>query len=380
MLLPLLDEREVATTTARLAVETLHAARARVHWWAGVQGAGASHIPHDRFAGAYPPHTPQGRDAGWSAAHERLIDQGAATFLDQSSGDAVAPVCADGTPLAVLVVTPEAGSRFDESGMHLLDRIAPIAGIALRNARRLLDERSRADAFGETARLKSQFLNLAAHELRGPMTVLMGYLSLLEDGAFGPLPEEFAGTFPLINARIAEMEGLINAMLETSRLEDNRLDLQLADIDLVEVVDDAVSRSEVFAYPGQKVLVDHPSGPLGIRADRGRMTVAVANLVQNALKFSVQRTDVRVVLTENGQRASVVVIDTGIGIAAEDMPILFTRFGRIRRNPAASGIPGTGLGLYLARELSRAHQGDVTAVSTLGSGSTFTLTLPLPGP
>src|SRR5207248_7400782 len=115
-------------------------------------------------------------------------DLGAATVPDPSSGDALTPVHAGGVPVAMLIVMPRAGSRFDGADAALLDRIAGLAGAALHNARRLHDARSQADAFEETARLKGQFLNLAAHELRGPMTVLMGYLSLLADGAFVPLP------------------------------------------------------------------------------------------------------------------------------------------------------------------------------------------------
>jgi signal transduction histidine kinase len=253
----------------------------------------------------------------------------------------------------------------------------PAAALAEATAA-LAAERVRSAALAESLEAKSAFLSLVAHELRGPMTVLMGYLSLLEEGAFGELPDELASTLPVINTRLAEMEGLISAMLETSRLDEHRLELLLEDVDLRDVVGSAVDRSLVFTQGDQKVAVELPTSPVLVRVDKARMSVAIANLVQNALKYSVRHTDVRCVVSEDADAASVAIIDEGVGIAEDDIALLFTRFGRIRHNPAVSGIPGAGLGLYLARELTRAHHGDVAVTSAPGVGSTFTLTLPRP--
>ena len=369
--LPIADERDVVTAAARLVAATLPTARVRIFAWTGggmeppIAELGAGDAV--RHAGAVP----------WPPAWVTPIARCSPTFTDSATGALVTPISSGAGPAAVMVTSAAPGTVLDSSAGPLLDRVAGLAGMALGSARRLHDERERADAFAEAAGAKSQFLNLVAHDLRGPMTVLMGYLSLFEDGAFGPLPEELAAVFPVVNTRIAEMEDLINAMLETSRLDDGRLELLLGDVDLRDVVAEAVTRSEVFAQPGQRAILAQPDTPVDVRVDRSRLVMVVGNLVQNALKFSVQRTDVEVVVRLNGAQASVAVVDRGIGIEPEDMPTLFTRFGRIRRDPATSGIPGAGLGLYLARELTRVHAGDITAVSTPGAGSTFTLTLPL---
>ena len=133
----------------------------------------------------------------------------------------------------------------------------------------------------------------------------------------------------------------------------------------------------MFAQRDQQIRVELPDRAISTNVDRSRAVIAIANLVHNALKYSVKHTDISVVVKRDGKGAAVVVSDHGIGIDEQDFPVLFTRFGRIRRDPAAAGIPGTGLGLYLARELARAHGGDVSVVSRPGAGSVFTLTLPL---
>jgi two-component system sensor histidine kinase SenX3 len=113
-----------------------------------------------------------------------------------------------------------------------------------------------------------------------------------------------------------------------------------------------------------------------VRADATRLATAIKNLIDNAIKYSPGGADVECRVWAAGGRATVTVRDHGLGIAAEDMDVLFTRFGRIV-TAENSHILGTGLGLHLARELMRMQGGDITAISTPGEGSTFTLWLPL---
>ena len=368
-----MDTPALAQAIVRAAGEAVHAERAmlyRISSGTELQplaeySGGSTRAP---TGGAHAAELP----ADWRAGVER-----GATTTDDASGAAITPVACDGHALALLVLTPPPGRRYERDALLVLDRIAEMSGLALHSADRLEQEQHRAERLAELARSKGEFLNLAAHELRGPMTVLMGYMSLLEDGAFGELPAEFSNTFPVINMRVAEMEGLINAMLETSRLDENRLGLMFEDIDLRELVEVAVSHSKVFAHKDQQIRVELPDRAISTNVDRSRAVIAIANLVQNALKYSVKHTDINVVVKRDGKGAAVVVSDHGIGIDEQDFPLLFTRFGRIRRDRAAAGIPGTGLGLYLARELARAHGGDVSVISQAGAGSVFTLTLPL---
>jgi signal transduction histidine kinase len=256
------------------------------------------------------------------------------------------------------------------------DGFAQLAGTAIAHALSFGAAQQRAERLADLERSKSQFLNLASHELRGPLTVLMGYLSLVEDGAFGEVPAEFAATLPAINARVAEMESLINAMLDTARLEDDRLELNLADEDLSELAAEAVDRAASFVQPGQELRLARPHGRVPVNVDRGRIVMAIGNLISNAIKYSVDHTDVDCAVRLADDEAVFCVTDRGIGIAQNELPALFQRFGRIRSDPAVRVISGTGLGLFLAREIVRAHGGDITVESTAGAGSTFTLTLP----
>jgi two-component system sensor histidine kinase BaeS len=124
--------------------------------------------------------------------------------------------------------------------------------------------------------------------------------------------------------------------------------------------------------------VVHDDGrPVVVNADEARLETAVKNLLDNALKYSPNGGEVECSVAVEGARAVVSVRDQGLGIAADDMSRLFTRFGRIV-TAENSHIPGTGLGLYLARELVRMQGGDITATSASGEGSVFTLWLPLP--
>jgi signal transduction histidine kinase len=224
--------------------------------------------------------------------------------------------------------------------------------------------------------LKADFLKLASHELRGPLGLVRGYISMMEDGTLAPVGERVEPVLPLLRAKLDEMAKLIDEMLETARLEDSALELRLAPLDLREVVHEAVRSLEPLAGDGHRLVTEVTGAPVQVVGDRSRLGMVVTNLVHNAIKYSPAGGEVRVTCAPADGRAVVAVSDQGVGIAPEDAGRLFTRFGRIV-TPATAGISGTGLGLYLARDLARRHDGDVTVESAPGRGATFTLTLPL---
>lgn len=292
-------------------------------------------------------------------------------------GALIVPLVVSGEPVAAVIVERISILPFGPADIARGDRLAAIAGPALYSARRLHNAENQIAHLRDIDRVKTEFLALASHELRTPITVVTGYLSLLEDGAFGPMPESYREIMPSINARLAEMEALINGMLETARVDDGRLRLEIDAWDLRELVDEAVRRCEVFVHAGQLIGLRCGDQRVPVLVDRERILTIVSNLVHNAIKYSPGHTDVHCAVTVDGGMAAVLVADNGLGIAAEDMDTLFTRFGRIRRDPAVREIAGTGLGLYLSRELARAHGGDILVRSTPGEGSTFTLVLPV---
>jgi len=225
-------------------------------------------------------------------------------------------------------------------------------------------------------RNKTQFLNLASHELRGPMTVVRGYVSMLEGGLLGDLNERGRRAVPVISAKVMEMNALIEQMIEAARLEDGALMLRPAEIDLRDVVIEAVEAARPLVDERHEISLRTPGRPVPVRVDHERVKTIVSNLVSNAIKYSPQGGVIECELTARGGIARVAVKDSGLGIAPGDLPILFTRFGRIS-TPHTDHLPGTGLGLYLGRQLARLHGGEITVESAPGKGSTFTLHLPL---
>lgn len=223
-------------------------------------------------------------------------------------------------------------------------------------------------------KLKTNFLKLASHELRGPLGILRGYVSMMEDGSLDP--DEVAPVLPVLRAKLDEMNRLIDEILDTARLEDRALELKPERIDLCELAVDAVRALEPLATPRHRLVTAQASQPVVVQGDRARLRMVVSNLVHNAIKYSPEGGDVRIGCGSDGDEARVTVSDQGVGIAGSDQDRLFTRFGRIVTE-RTSHIAGTGLGLYLARDLARRHGGDVEVESAPGRGSTFTLRLPL---
>lgn len=235
--------------------------------------------------------------------------------------------------------------------------------------------REKADQLAELERAKSEFLRLASHELRGPAAMLGGYLSMMEEEALGPIPERLRPVLPVLRAKAAQINMLANEMVEAARLEDRRLQLKRKRVDLREALRRGVGSARAASTGKHHLILEERSeGPTPVQADVMRLDIIISNLIDNAIKYSPNGGDIMIQLSTAGGLAQVRVRDFGIGIAPEDMERLFIRFNRIAPQPE---VPGTGLGLYLARELARLHGGDIVAVSKLGEGSEFTLSLPL---
>ena len=222
-------------------------------------------------------------------------------------------------------------------------------------------------------RAKSDFLNIASHELRGPMTIIKGYLTMLEAGSLGDLSPKASSVLPLLISKSDEINWMLEQMVEASRLEEGRLELNKTRGDVVEITDMAIDGVKMLLR-GHDVKFDEPAEALEVEIDQDRFQMVVRNLLSNAAKYSPAGSDIRVRIKRDDGMASISVIDQGVGISAEDQAKLFTRFGRI---PTTQHIQGTGLGLWLSREIARMHDGDLTVQSTSGIGSTFVLKVPL---
>ena len=223
---------------------------------------------------------------------------------------------------------------------------------------------------------KSQFLNLASHELRGPITVLRGYVSMLENGMLGPLNERGRTAAGVMAAKVSEMNELIEEMIDAARLEEGGLTLRPVESDLRDIVREAVDTIAPLVDTAHRLELELPDRRVRVKVDPERTRTIISNLLSNAIKYSPGGGTVTCRVSSRAGIARVYVSDQGIGIARDHIAKLFTRFGRII-TPETEHLKGTGLGLFLARQLARLQDGEITVTSEVGRGSTFTLQLPV---
>ena len=239
-----------------------------------------------------------------------------------------------------------------------------------------LDRTTLTERIAALERTKTEFLNLASHELRGPITVIRGYLSMLERGSLGEIPESAQRALPVLTAKADEMNALVEQMIEAARLEEGRLELSTRRADLREVARIAVEMARPISDSEHALVLESSEAEVPVLVDVDRIATVIGNLLSNAIKYSPGGGQVTCRVAREKYVGTITVSDKGVGIPPDRFDRLFTRFGRIV-TPETSHIPGTGLGLYLSRELARLHGGDITATSVLGKGSSFVLAVPL---
>jgi PAS domain S-box-containing protein len=234
----------------------------------------------------------------------------------------------------------------------------------------------------EVDRLKSEFVTNVSHELRTPMTSIKGYADILLMGAAGSLNEHQSRFIEVIKNNADRLSILVNDLLDISRIESGRVQLERRALHLREVVqaviDNLRGRIDEEHKP-IRIVADLPADLPQVWADRERVTQIITNLADNAFNYSNSDSVMTLTASVVPERAEVVleVTDTGVGIAPEDQPRLFDRFYR-GEDALVLATPGTGLGLPIARQLAEMHGGRLwLARSELGKGSTFALALPL---
>jgi signal transduction histidine kinase len=227
---------------------------------------------------------------------------------------------------------------------------------------------------------QSAFLNLAAHELRTPITVLEGYLSMLDEASLGRAPDSWAMPIHILKAKTGELDRIVDALLQASQIEANDTPVEGQVIDLRQVVEDAVAR----ARPRADLLRADISTKLArdavlVEADKAQLGRVLDNLINNSLSYSVPPARLFIDMSTDLLRAVVRVEDTGVGIPEDQREHIFDRFYRGASSSFVK-VPGVGLGLYISRQLAERHGGSLSVErSTPGIGSVFALALPLAG-
>jgi signal transduction histidine kinase len=226
-------------------------------------------------------------------------------------------------------------------------------------------------------RMKDEFIAMASHELRAPLTSITLYAHMLVDGEAGTLSEEQLSFVHIVSSNADRLTRLVNDLLDVSRLASGRLQLTLRAVDLKAIVQQVCTELQAVGDSKRiQTVATLPPQPVHVKADQGRLVQILTNLLSNAYKYSPEESTVTVQVHPQAQRAQVDVIDQGMGIAALDQSQLFSKFFRTEE-AKRQGIGGTGLGLYITRALVEMQDGQIWITSRQGEGSTFSFTLPL---
>jgi len=263
--------------------------------------------------------------------------------------------------------------RVDESEIFLEARSAPIqledGGSAMAYTFRDITREVAAE------RLKSDFHSMIAHDLRSPMSVIQGYVSLMATGKTGDVNEtqtEFLGS---INRKITEMTALLNDFLDISKIDAGFVNLKSSDMGLGELIREVMSDLEPMAESSDiRLEIDLPRDEVLVHADHLRVTQILRNLISNSIKYNVESGWIRVTALRKGAWAQISIADGGIGMSQEELAVLFQPY---TRGSTQRQIRGVGLGVVIVKKLVESHGGEVTVTSVPGRGSTFSFTLPV---
>ena len=228
----------------------------------------------------------------------------------------------------------------------------------------------------EADRIKDEFVALISHDLRTPLTSIMGYTELaLDEGVEPRLDEERRGYLEVVSRSSNRLLRLVDDLLFVARLQSGRLDLTPATLDLCELARQAVGEAQRQAETKGVELVFDGDGAIEVDADKGRMFQLLDNLVSNAIQFTPAGGKVEIRVSHDGA-AVLEVCDTGIGFAADEASRVFERFFRAD-NAIEGQVQGTGLGLFIAQAITEAHGGTISAAPRDGGGAIFRIELPL---
>jgi len=287
-----------------------------------------------------------------------------------------APMMWEGTGVGVVFVGREHPGAYSDKDIALLRTFADQAAIAIQNARLFREIQDKSRQLEIANKHKSEFLANMSHELRTPLNAIIGFSEVLLERLFGELNDKQQDYLQDIHSSGRHLLNLINDILDLSKVEAGRMELELSTFDLPSAISNAMSLIRERAQRHEITLGMDVDPQLGeIVADERKLKQILLNLLSNAVKFTPDGGRIEVRARGGEQEISISVHDTGIGIAAADQEAVFEEFRQVGRN-YTSKQEGTGLGLALTRRFVELHGGTIHVESELGKGSTFTFKLP----
>jgi K+-sensing histidine kinase KdpD len=284
-----------------------------------------------------------------------------------------APLLAGSRAIGMISVVRAEPHSFSRDEIELLSLLGRFVATAVQNIRAYEAERRTVEELRRLSALRADFVSLVSHELRSPMATVIGSARTLQSRWRELSPEQRESFLALIEDETSRLASLIRDVLDTSRIEAGTFSYAFDDVQVDELVREVVSAIEIGQ--DEVALRAQISGALPtVRGDPDRLRQVLANLVENAVKYSPAGERVDVLATTSNGRVKVAVTDHGPGIPAAEHGLIFEKFGRAKN---ARLVPGTGLGLFIARSIAEAHGGSLDVQSVPDHGATFTLSLPV---
>ncbi len=301
---------------------------------------------------------------------KRMLDAGYGSGL-------VTPLMREGKPTGAISVLRPAQGAFTDKEIALLKTFADQAVIAIENVRLFNEIQEKSRQLEIANQHKSDFLANMSHELRTPLNAIIGFSEVLVEKMFGEMNEKQLDYLQDIHSSGKHLLSLINDILDLSKIEAGRMELDIAEFDLRSALQNAMTLVKERAQRnGVALSLDVDKSLVIFRADERKFKQIMLNLLSNAVKFTSEGGKVGVAAKPNGATVEFSVSDTGVGIAAEDQLVVFEEFRQVGRDYTRKS-EGTGLGLALTKRFVELHGGEIRLVSAPGKGSTFTFTIPV---
>ncbi len=286
------------------------------------------------------------------------------------------PMLREGEAIGCILLRKPTAGPYAARQIELAETFAAQAVIAIQNVRLFTEIQEKSRQLEIASQHKSQFLANMSHELRTPLNAILGYTEMMVDGLYGDMPEKAQRVLERVQGNGRHLLGLINDVLDLSKIEAGQLTLAIEDYSVADMVATVVSATESLARAKKIELrtAVSPGLPLG-RGDARRLAQVLLNLVGNAIKFTDEG-KVEIRARQDGDRFKISVIDTGPGIAKVDQAKIFEEFQQVD-NTSTRKKGGTGLGLSISRKIVELHGGRIFVESEVGRGSNFKITIPV---
>ncbi|MFN2462651.1 MAG: ATP-binding protein [Candidatus Dormibacteria bacterium] len=287
------------------------------------------------------------------------------------------PVFVKGEASGVVLLGARRLRTWTDEEVGIASAIVNQLGLAMENASAYRSTIEALVRMEEISQMKSDFLKTVSHELRTPLTVLSGYVEMMKDGSLGEVPASWTKPMSQLERKVDELNRLVHMMLEASRAEGPTLRVNLEEFDVRGAVNHVVESMQADAERADHVIRSRlPEAELRATADRDKLLVVLRNLVENAVKYSPGAREVDVDLVAEPSGVVIRVADRGMGIPDAEKAHVFEQFHRID-SPATASIGGSGLGLFIVRQLVEVQGGQIEVDDREGGGTVFSVRLPV---